>query len=173
MKLKLKEVIIFGMLGALMYATKLMLAAFPNVHLVAVFIVATTLVYRAKALFPLYIYILLEGIFTGFGIWWISYLYIWAILWGAVMLLPKDLYKKTKWAIVIYSAVASAHGFLFGTLWAPSQALLFGLNFKSTLAWIAAGLPYDIIHGISNLALGFLIVPAILVLNRLEGKPNK
>ena len=45
-----------------MYATKLMLAAFPNVHLVAVFIVATTVVYRAKALFPLYIYILLKNL---------------------------------------------------------------------------------------------------------------
>lgn len=156
-----------------MYATKLMLAAFPNVHLIAVFIVSSTVVYRAKALFPLYIYVLLEGIFTGFGIWWFSYLYIWAILWGAVMLLPKNLYRRTKWAIPVYSAVASLHGFLFGTLWAPSQALFFGLNFKSTMAWIAAGLPYDVIHGISNLALGFLIVPVILVLDRLEGGKSK
>ena len=61
MKLKLREVIIFGMLGGLMHITKFLMASLPNVHLVAVFIISTTVVYRVKALFPLYIYVLLEG----------------------------------------------------------------------------------------------------------------
>ena len=173
MKLKLREVIIFGMLGGLMYITKFLMASLPNVHLVAVFIISTTVVYRVKALFPLYIYVLLEGAFMGFTLWWLPYLYIWTVLWGVTMLLPKNLYINIKWAIPVYAIVAGLHGLLFGTLWAPAQALMFGLNFKGMLAWIAAGLPYDAIHGASNLALGFLIVPMIKVMKRLEGNPIK
>ena len=36
---------------------------------------------------------------------------------------------------------------------------MFGLNFKQMIAWIVAGIPFDIIHGISNICLGLLIVP--------------
>lgn len=150
------------MLGSLMYATDLLMEAFPNIHLVGVFIVATTVVYRVKALFPLYVYVFLNGIFSGFNLWWIPYLYVWTVLWGAVMLLPKNIPEKLK--PIIYMCVCAAHGFLFGVIYAPSQALLFGLDFKGMLSWIAAGIPFDIIHGVSNFVCGILIVPIIKVL---------
>lgn len=164
MKLNIKETAVFGMLGAMMYASDLLMEALPNIHLIGVFIVATTVVFRAKALFPLYVYVLLNGIFSGFALWWIPYLYVWTVLWGAVMLLPKNMPEKLK--PIIYMVVSAAHGFLFGVIYAPSQALLFGLDFNGMLAWIAAGLPFDIIHGVSNLVCGILIYPIILVLKR-------
>lgn len=145
------------MLGALMYCSKIIMEFAPNIHLLGVFIIAFTLVFRQKALYPIYIYVFLNGVLTGFDTWWIPYLYIWTILWGAVMLLPKNI--PAKWESPIYMLVCSAHGFLFGTLYAPAQALMFGLNFEGMIAWIIAGLPYDCIHGISNLIAGILIVP--------------
>lgn len=167
MKLKLKEAVIFGMLGAVMYASKVMLEFLPNVHLIGVFIVAITVTYRKKALYPIYVFIFLTGLLNGFGMWWIPYLYIWSILWGAVMLLPKSLPPKA--APLIYAVVCSLHGFLFGTLYAPAQAIMFGLSFKGMIAWIAAGLPYDAIHGVSNFICGLiLIVPVIRILKIAE-----
>lgn len=162
MKLTAKEIAIFGMLGALMYASKMVMEGFPNIHLIGVFIVATTAVYRKKALFPIYVFVFLTGLFFGFGTWWIPYLYIWTILWGMTMLIPKGIPEKFKG--IVYMIVCSLHGFLYGVFYAPAQALLFGLDFKGMIAWIVAGFPFDITHGISNFFCGILIVPIIKVL---------
>ena len=146
----------FAMLGALMYISKMIMEFAPNVHLLGVFTIAYTVVYRKKALYPIYIYVILNGIFGGFAPWWLPYLYVWTILWGVVMLLPKKMPKKI--APVVYMVICAAHGFLFGTLYAPVQAILYGLDFKGTLAWIIAGLPWDFIHGVSNFFLRALIL---------------
>ena len=94
MKLKVKEITVFAMLGALIFALKKVMEFAPNVHLVGVFIIAMTVVYRKKALYPIYIYIFLDGLFGGFSTWWFPYLYIWTILWGITMLLPKNMNLK-------------------------------------------------------------------------------
>ena len=166
MKLSIRELCVFSMLGALMVATKALMDALPNIHLLAPLIAAYTLVYRKKALYPLYVFVLLEGLLNGFGTWWIPYLYIWTLLWGAVMLLPEKLPQKL--APLIYMAVCALHGFLFGTLYAPVQALLYGLSFKATLTWIAAGIPFDLIHGVSNFFCGALVLPITAALRRVE-----
>lgn len=166
MNLKTKEIAVFGMLGAVMFASKMLMEILPNIHLLGTLIVAITVVYRKKALYPIYIYVLLNGIFAGFAMWWIPYLYIWTVLWAAVMLLPKNIPPKI--APIVYAVVCALHGFGYGILYAPGQALMFGLSFKSTLAWIAAGFSFDIIHGISNLCCGVLIVPLIKLLKNSE-----
>ena len=167
MKLNAREITVFGLLGALMYASKVVTSILPNVHLLGMFTMVFTLVYRKKALFPIYTYVLINGIFAGFAVWWIPYLYIWTVLWGVTMLLPQDLPPKAK--PIVYMLVCAAHGLLFGTLYAPAQALLFGLNFRGMIAWIIAGLPWDAIHGCSNFFAGMLIVPLTRLLRRLEG----
>ena len=166
MKLNIKEIAVFALLGALMYSTKIIMEVLPNVHLLGVFTVAITAVYRRKALYPIYIYVFINGLFSGFAMWWIPYLYIWAVLWGAVMLLPKNIPTKAK--PIVYMTVCALHGFLFGTLYAPAQALMFGLDFKGMIAWIAAGLPWDIVNGVSNFICGTLICPIIAVLKHSE-----
>lgn len=166
MKLTVRETAVFGMLGALMYASKVLMEVAPNVHLLGVFTIAITVVYRKKALYPIYTYILLMGLFGGFATWWIPHLYLWAILWGVTMLLPQNMPRRVK--PIVYMIVNAGHGFLYGTLYAPAQAILFGLNFEKTIAWIVAGLPWDFVHGVSNFICGLLIVPIINVLQRLE-----
>lgn len=157
---------VFAMLGALMYASKMIMEVAPNVHLLGVFTIAFTVVYRKKALYPIYTYVLLNGIFCGFATWWIPYLYLWAVLWGAAMLLPKRIPEKLR--PLVYMLLCAAHGFLFGTLYAPAQALLYGLSFQKMIAWIISGLPWDFVHGVSNFFCGILIVPIIKILTFLE-----
>ncbi len=164
MKLKIKEAVIFAMFGAIMYLSKILLEFLPNVHLIGVFIVALTVKYRWKALYPIYIFIIITGILNGFSMWWIPYLYIWAILWGASMLIP-DSNIKEKYKPIVYMTVCSLHGFLYGTLYAPAQALMFNLDFKGMISWIIAGLPWDAVHGVSNFCLGILIYPLIKAIN--------
>ena len=166
MKPTVREIAVFGVLGALMFALDIAMEALPNIHLVGVFIIAATAVYRQKALYPLYVYVILTGLYAGFSLWWIPYLYVWTVLWGVTMLLPK---KMPKWlAPMVYVAVCGLHGLAFGVLYAPSQALLFGMNGQQTLAWIAAGLPFDVIHAIGNVVCGLLICPIILILRKTK-----
>ena len=151
-----------------MYASKMIMEVAPNVHLLGVFTIAFTVVYRKKALYPIYTYVLLNGIFCGFATRWIPYLYLWAVLWGATMLLPKRIPEKIR--PLVYMLLCAAHGFLFGTLYAPAQALLYGLSFQKMVAWIISGLPWDFVHGVSNFFCGILIVPVIKILTFLENK---
>ncbi len=166
MKLSTREVVLFGMLGALMYASKVIMEAAPNIHLLGVFTIAFTVVYRQKALYPIYTYVFLNGLFSGFSAWWIPYLYLWAVLWGITMLLPKKMPEKIK--PVVYMIVNACHGFLYGTLYAPAQAIMFGLSFDAMAAWIIAGFPFDFVHGVSNFFCGLLIVPVIRVLTSVQ-----
>lgn len=166
MKLTIREMTIFSMLGAVMYASKIIMEVAPNIHLLGAFIVAFTVVYRKKALYPIYIFALLIGLFNGFNAWWVPYLYIWTVLWAAVMILPKKISKR--WQPIVYMTVSAMHGFLYGILYAPVQAVMFGLNWEGTVAWIMTGLPWDMIHGVSNFFCGILIIPIISVLKMAE-----
>ena len=171
MKLSIRELTIFSMLGAVMYASKVLMEMLPNIHLVGVFVIAFTLVYRQKALYPIYVYVFLTGLLNGFNTWWIPYLYIWTILWGAVMVLPKHMPEKL--APVVYMTVCGIHGLLYGVLYAPVHAVLHGLNFQGMMAWIAAGAVFDITHGVSNFLCGTLILPVVSVLRLAERQMNK
>lgn len=147
---------VFAMMGAIMFLSKKFMEWAPNIHLLAMFTMTFTIVYRVKALIPIYVYVLLNGFYEGFPMWWIPYLYIWTALWAVTMLLPKNLPDKFSF---VYPIICGLHGLAFGTLYAPAQALMFGLNFEQTLAWIAAGLPFDCIHAAGDLAAGLLIKP--------------
>lgn len=166
MKLKIRELTIFSMLGTLMYISKIVMEALPNIHLLGTFTVAFTVVYRWKALYPIYIYVLLNGVFAGFSMWWMPYLYIWTILWGIVMLLPKRMPKTVQ--VIVYAAVNALHGYAFGIMYAPANAIMYNLNFEKTVAWVVAGLPFDIMHGTGNVVCGFLIVPIVMILRKME-----
>ena len=72
--------------------------------------------------------------------------------------------------MIVYPLVCSLHGFLYGVLYAPAQAFFWDLDWNGTLAWIAAGAPFDVIHGVSNLLVGTLILPFSRLLQGLVNK---
>ncbi len=162
--------VVFAMLGALMFCSKLLLEWAPNIHLLALFIIAFTRVYRAKALIPLYLFVLLTGVYGGFNVWWVPYLYIWSPLVFITLLLPRRMPRGV--AFVVYILLGALHGIAYGTLYAPAQALFFHMDFRMTLAWIASGLPFDALHAAGNAAACTLTLPLIRLLARLEHKPQ-
>lgn len=164
--LDVRKIVIFAMLGSLMYGSKILMEFIPNIHIIGVIIVAITVVYRKQALYPIYIFVFLTGIFSGFSTWWIPYLYIWTILWGMVMFLPKSI--PTKVQIPIYMCICGLHGLLYGTLYAPVHAILFGFNVEMTIAWIVTGFPWDIAHAIGNFFGALLILPIVRTLKMAE-----
>ena len=157
------------MLSAVMFVSKVLMEGVPNDHLLGTFVVAFTLTYRAKALFPIYGYVFANGIWEGFSPFgWLPELYLWFILWGVIMLLPKKM--PTFIAPVIYMLISGLHGLLFGVFYAPAYALFSGMGWDRVWLWVAAGLPFDLIHGIGNFALGTLIIPISTLLKKLDKK---
>ena len=162
---KARNTVIFGMLGSLMFMSKIVMEFLPNVHLLGMLTMAYTLALGINALFPIYVYVMLNGIYSGFSLWWFPYTYIWTILFLITLVLPKRIPKKIK--LILYPTVCAIHGFAFGALYAPAQALIFGFNFEQMIAWIIAGIPFDIVHGVSNFVIGLLVLPTSELLTKL------
>ncbi len=156
-KKQIFEMCIFAMLGSLMFCSKIIMEIFPNIHLLGMFVMVSAVVFGVRGLIPVYIYVFMNGVYAGFNIWWIPYLYIWTILWGITMLLPKKMSPKA--CAVVYPLVCALHGLFFGLLYSPAEAILFGLNFKQTIAWVIAGIPYDLLHMAGNFVAGILVLP--------------
>lgn len=162
--------VIFAMLGTLMFCSKIIMDALPNIHLLGMFVMTYTVAFRRRALAPIYIFVALTGLYGGFAFWWAPYLYIWTVLWAVTMLLPKNMPRGVK--CIVYPLVCALHGFAYGVLYAPAQALMFGLNFQQMIAWIVAGASFDILHGVGNLFAGLLILPLSELLCKLSKRTS-
>lgn len=171
LKLTIFEMTLFAMFASMMFISKIVMEFLPNIHLLGMLTMLLTVVYRKKALVPIYIYVLLNGVFSGFNMWWVPYLYVWTVLWAVTMLLPQNMSKRAK--MIVYPLVCCLHGLCFGVLYAPAQALMFGFTFEQTVAWVVAGFPFDIIHAVGNLVLGTLVYPLSMLLFRLSKRINK
>ncbi len=155
-----------ALLAAILITSKEMLAFLPNVELISMLIATYTVVYRFRALVPIYIFVAVEAVIYPFFSTVVMYAYVWAILFFAVYLISRGWVRSP----LVYAAVCGLFGFLFGALCAPAQAIMFSLDLNGMLAWIAAGMPFDIVHGISNMATALLVPPLARLLLRLEGQ---
>ena len=83
-----------------------------------------------------------------------------------IMIIPKDISEKK---LMITAPILTAlHGLMYGILYAPAQAIMFDLNPSQTVAWIVAGVPFDLLHGAGNFILGFLILPLTKLITKLS-----
>ena len=164
-KIKLRELVVLTVFGVIIFLSKLLLEFLPNFHLITMFIITLTVVYKAKALISINIFVFLTIFLNGLNLWTIPYLYIWLYPFILTLILPKRLSDKA--SFVLYIIIAVSHGFLYGTLYAPFQSLAFGLNFKATIAWIITGLPWDFAHGVYNGLISVLILPLTKLLKKI------
>ncbi len=167
----LKAVVVCVMLGTLMFISDILMEFLPNVHIVGVLTVIYTIVYRSRALISIYVYAFINGLVSGFGIWWIAYLYIWTILWALIMLVPRRLSERVR--CVIYVAIVTLHGFAFGLLYLPVQTF-FSTDPAYLFSWWTIGfVTADIHHGIANCIFGILMIkPISNLLLKLDSSLN-
>lgn len=138
-----------AMMGVLLTAGKEVMAFLPNFEMVTLLTVLFTLSFGGAALGAVGVFLLLEGLLYGFGIWWVMYLYVWPLLWGLTMLFRR-MDRAWQWALF-----AGGYGIIFGGL--CSLVYLPAGGIKTVLAWTAAGLPFDLIHGGGNFFLMLLL----------------
>ncbi|MGN0507072.1 MAG: hypothetical protein ACI4FZ_10970 [Lachnospiraceae bacterium] len=149
MKLSVKDIVLIALLSALLLISQVALAPIPNVELVSLLLILYTMFFQKKTLYIIYVFVLLEGILYGFGMWWFCYLYVWTILWGITMLL------KSEQNALFWALVSGFFGLAFGTLCSVPYFLTGGIEMG--LGWIVSGLPFDITHGIGNFVVALLL----------------
>ena len=162
-KLSIREMCLLALMAALMVASQVAMAALPNIHLVAVFIIVTTLAFGWKAMLAVAVFVALEGFIFGFGIWWVSYLYVWPVLVAVVMIFREN-DSSLLWAII-----AGAHGLLFGALCAIPY--LFVGGWPMAVSYWVAGIPFDLVHCAGNFVVTLLLAkPLAKLTQRYIGK---
>ena len=169
-RLTVREITVFAMLGALMFAGKKLMEWIPNMHPLTMLTMVYTLAYRKRGIVPVIVYLLLDTAVTGGITWLVPYYYIFPLCWLCTLLVPVHISERKRQ--VLYTLICTLFGLCFGTMYAPWQALLWGLDFEKTLAWIAAGLPWDVLHAVGNFAASFLILPMVKLLQKIERQTN-
>ena len=145
----LRELCALGVFAALLVALQVGLSFLPNIELVTLLIILMTCRFGKKSLLAVGVFVLVEGLIYGFHIWWINYLYVWPLLAVVVLLLRKGSHPLL-WAIV-----AGLFGLLFGTLCSLPYFITGGLG--AGFGYIISGIPFDLIHCISNFFLVLLL----------------
>lgn len=161
----LREIALFGILGALTFGGKVAMMALPNIEPVSLMVMLFAVTFGKKAVYPIYVYVLLEFALNGIHLWSVNYLYIWLILAGAAWLL-RGMKHPLGWALL-----SGAFGLLFGALCAPVYLVVGGP--MSALSWWISGIPFDLLHCAGNFAIALaLFVPLRRLLERLKRDVN-
>ena len=72
--------VLFGILGSMTFGAKYMMSFLPSIDPVSQCVLLYAVVFGKKWVYPVYLYVALEILFYGLGIWNLNYLYTWAIL---------------------------------------------------------------------------------------------
>lgn len=159
--LSVKDIVIIGMLTAVLVTVQLSLSFLPNIELVSLLIIIYTLVFRWRALFIVYAFIFVEGLLFGFGQWWISWLYIWPLLFFIAMLFGKIR------SVFFWALLSCIYGLMFGALSAFPVIAISGL--RAGFAYWVQGIIFDVTHAIGNFATALLLFyPLYLLLNKIH-----
>lgn len=162
-RLSARDLVLLALLSALMIGSKIALVALPNVHMSAVFILLAVLLFGKRSLYSVFVYVLLEGIIYGFGVWFITYLYAWPLL--ALAALP--LRSNRSW--LLWAVIAATHGLIFGLLCAIPYIFIMGV--PGAITWWIGGLPYDCLHAASNFVLTLVLLkPLYRICSKVLGQ---
>lgn len=159
-KLTVRELTLFGILGALTFGAKVVMSGLPNIEPVSLLVMLFAVVFGLKCLYPIYLYVLLEILFFGIQLWNINYLYIWTVL-ALAALAMRSCRQPLAWALL-----SGVFGLLFGVLCAPVYLFSGGLGFA--VSWWVSGIPFDVLHCAGNFVIALvLFMPMRRLLEKL------
>ncbi len=141
--------VILAMLAALTFALKVVMAPLPNIEPVSLMVMLIMVVFGWRGLSAVYVYVAMEFLYYGFGVWNVYYLYIWLILAVAAWLLRK-MESTLGWAIL-----SGVFGLAFGALCAVTDVFIGGFGF-AVAKWVE-GIPFDIAHCAGNFVIALLL----------------
>lgn len=147
--LNIRKLTLFAMLGAMTFAAKYVMSGLPNIEPVSLMVMVFACVFGKKAVYPIGVYVGMEFLFYGLGLWNINYLYIWGILAIAAYAM-RNMTQPLGWALL-----SGTFGLLFGALCAPVDVVIGGWGYGVS-RWIS-GIPFDVAHCVGNFAIALIL----------------
>ena len=162
-RLSLGETVLFGMLGALMFALQVAMAPLPNIEPVSLLVMLFAVTFGWKSLYCVYTFVAMEILFHGIGLWNINYLYIWTILAVAAIFLRK-MESAFGWALL-----SGVFGLAFGALCGIVDIFIGGFGYAAA-KWVS-GIPFDLLHCGGNFAIALVLwKPLRTLLEKLKNR---
>jgi energy-coupling factor transport system substrate-specific component len=137
-------------MAAAIEVCKLFMQSLPNIEMTSFLVILFTLRMGRPALYAIPVFVIIEGLFYGFGLWWVMYLYAWPLL-----ALVTRAFSHADSAF-FWACVSGVFGLLFGLMCAVPYFFIgligggFAQGLRQMFAWWVAGIPFDLIHGVSN-----------------------
>lgn len=148
-KLSARDLCLLGLMGALMFALQLALAPLPNIHLTAPLVILTAVCFSWRAFYAVAVFVLLEALVWGIGLWTLSYFYVWpAFTLAAVLMRRND-------SAIVWAAAAAVFGLCFGALCAIPYFFIGGA--KMAFSYWISGIPFDLVHCGGNFVLTLVL----------------
>ena len=74
------RLVLSGLMGALLVVSKQAMSGLPNLEPVSLLLILFALELPRETPGAITVFILLQGVLYGFGLWWVMYLYVWYLL---------------------------------------------------------------------------------------------
>ena len=145
----MREIVLFGVLGAFTFAAKYVMSFLPNIEPVSLMVMLFAVVFGKKWVYPVYLYVAMEILFYGISLWNINYLYIWAVLAVTAYFL-RNMQGRLGWAVL-----SGTYGLLFGALCGIVDVFIGGFGYAVS-KWIS-GIPFDIAHCVGNFVIALVL----------------
>lgn len=160
-RLNARRLALLGILTAVLLGGQVALAALPNVEIVSLLVILYSLLLGRQVFLIIYAFALLEGCLYGFGLWWVSYLYVWTLL--AIIALAL---RRTEAPALFWAILSGFFGLAFGALCALPYLVTGGI--AAAISYWLAGLGFDLIHCAGNFLVCLLLFrPLYRLLSRL------
>ena len=166
-KLKAKDIAIIGLLSASITTGKLVLSFIPNVEIVSLLFIIYTIIFGIKySIIISIVFTTTEMLIYGFSTWLLVYYLIWPLLIIITYLIKENI--KSEYG---YAVIAGLFGLFFGTFFAVAESFFYGYAYGLTY-WVR-GIPFDILHGVSNFIIVlFLFDPMIKIMKYIHKDPG-
>jgi len=148
-KLSIRELTLFGVLGAMTFALQVAMAPLPNIEPVSLLVMIFAAVFGWKALYPVYVFVVMEILFYGISTWNIYYLYVWTILACAAILM-RHTRQTFPWALL-----SAVFGLFFGALCGIVDIFIGGFAYAAA-KWVS-GIPFDLLHCGGNFVITLIL----------------
>ena len=146
---KIRDLALYAVLGALTFGAKFAMSGLPNIEPVSLMVMLFGAVFGTQAVYPIGVYIAMEFLVYGPGLWNLCYLYIWFVLAAAAYLLRK-MESALGWAVL-----SGGFGLAFGLLCAPVDMVAGGAAYA--MGKVITGIPFDIAHCVGNFVIALTL----------------
>jgi hypothetical protein len=149
--MKIRDIVLIGLLSASVTAGKLALSFIPNVEIVTLlFIVFSVTLGLKRSLLISVVFVTTDILLYGFSTWVIGYYIVWPLLVLIASFMGRRLKSEYGYAIV-----GGLFGLFFGLMFAVIESFFYGPAYG--LSYWVKGLTFYFVHGASNFIIVLLL----------------